>query len=1159
MEKKEKITITLGLFCLFAFVFFILFFTQISQEITGYTFYDSQPDATAGEDTYIREDFPNNNFPTATVLSIGKTAGDSEFRALLKFNLSSIPSTDTIVDAVIQIYLESASGNANVTVKAYRLTSEWIEAEASWNDRITSTAWSSTGGDYDSSEIDTQIFSNSSGNYYNFTITEAVAGWTSESYNNYGIILVSSNTFAGNYSQISSSDSATASQRPQIIVEHTPNAIPTINDISTNTNTTSPKEIGEDVTFTIDWTDLESDDTQTHVCNSSDISFSEGCADKTFCSTSLASTNPTTCSYTILSSDNTTTSFCVAVCDANNCSTTSSENYFYMNHPPVINITQPNGGETVNQSQGNYSITFEVSDSDSNALTAIIYYGESQNSTTNTIASNINLTNYCTDGDSDTATTNDCTYSWNSLGIYGTYYLTIILNDSLSNTTDSSDSSFDVRSIIDTDSPQITNVQIDSGITSGEQTTISATITDDNIDTAWISFNYTSTNVTMSNTTATSFNASFIAPAVGTYKFKIYAEDKVEQINDSLSWQEFSVAKPNVTTQNETAPSTALPYHTIKVTSQLNATDPLRNVYAYLTIPDGFTFLSDYPQNTPMENFTAGQTKTATWFLSVPISEATYTLNVTYTDGYSNSWNSSDMEIQVTSAIGGGYSVEVSGYPEVEATGTYYAEAFFKQSGIYADPDSISITIYDSAKNLIANTAMTKKQTGIYNYSYSVGSAPMAGQWETIINATISSTSYYAAEFWKVVGALFDIGTIEIVNSDIDNLNISVIAKNVGNNPTDLSLSWNLTRIDTDELLDSGMETFAVGATPITKYISPSTSYIGQVQITFIGYYLDTEKAGAYKTFSTTSSGSTSCGDGTCNGAETCSTCPSDCGACSSEGTGSGGGSTTAPIVQQEYSLELIDFEKIIYLTKNLEKIITIKINNTGSTDITNIIAILETLNEEYYTIFPSSINTLGPKEIAEFQIKFMVADFTGEKEALLKITSNEINLTEQITINVLSMKDYFISELKRLTEKIQKLKEQLLNAEENELIKDLSTCEIILKNLETDIEKEEFINAKDNLKGTEDCIKNVEDKFSKLKAQPTETKMAESLFWIITWVLIILLIAVIIAVIYILLKKLNLISLIRQTQTTPPTQTNEITKRKLISDKLKDIKERLG
>ncbi|MCK5347344.1 MAG: DNRLRE domain-containing protein, partial [Candidatus Heimdallarchaeota archaeon] len=148
MKKRKEIILVLGFCFLFAFIFFILSFTQTSQKLIGYTIYDSQPDATEGIDTYIREDFPNNNFATATTLSIGKTAANKEFRAILQFNTSSIPSTNTIVSATAQVYLETASGNSDIPIKAYRLTSEWIETEASWNDKTSSSPWSSAGGDY---------------------------------------------------------------------------------------------------------------------------------------------------------------------------------------------------------------------------------------------------------------------------------------------------------------------------------------------------------------------------------------------------------------------------------------------------------------------------------------------------------------------------------------------------------------------------------------------------------------------------------------------------------------------------------------------------------------------------------------------------------------------------------------------------------------------------------------------------------------------------------------------------------------------------------------------------------------------------------------------------------------------------------------------------
>ena len=47
---------------------------------------------------------------------------------------------------------------------------------------------------------------------------------------------------------------------------------------------------------------------------------------------------------------------------------------------------------------------------------------------------------------------------------------------------------------------------------------------------------------------------------------------------------------------------------------------------------------------------------------------------------------------------------------------------------------------------------------------------------------------------------------------------------------------------------------------------------------------------------------SPSCGDGSCNGSETCSSCPTDCGNCSGNGGGGGGGGITTPVTSVTFS-----------------------------------------------------------------------------------------------------------------------------------------------------------------------------------------------------------------------------------------------------------------
>src|SRR3989344_6105869 len=271
-----------------------------------------------------------------------------------------------------------------------------------------------------------------------------------------------------------------------------------------NSTLTSPKEIGEQVNITVYWTDLESHSSKFFVCNSSSINIS-GCESTHLCNDTSQTISPSSCQYTVDASDNRTRIFYAAVCDSTNCSIVNQSNFF-INHQPNVTVISPNGSETVNQSQGNFSVKFNVTDKDADFLNATLYYGTAQNSTTNVIIANLNLTQRCTDADSSTTTTNNCTYSWNSTGIYGAYFLTIKVDDTFGN------------------------------------------------------------------------------------------------VNNSAPWQNISVKRANATAQNETFAATALPYHSIRISGVLNATDAIRDAYANLIVPSGFLFIANYSQNTLIGN-----------------------------------------------------------------------------------------------------------------------------------------------------------------------------------------------------------------------------------------------------------------------------------------------------------------------------------------------------------------------------------------------------------------------------------------------------------------------------------------------------------------------------------------------------------------------------
>jgi hypothetical protein len=1113
-------------------IMFLALFMNSNFHLTGFTIYDSQPDSTTGKDTYIQENSNNTNYGSNTKMLVGKDGLGRNHKSLIEFNISSIPAGNTVVSAKLQINVLYSSSDNNITISLYRLTSPWNESEATWSNRTISELWNTTGGSY-AEEVDSLQFSNES-RFYNFTITNLVRNWVNGSYTNYGIILVSNDSSTGNRREIDSSDSTNSSARPKLVIDYTENAPPFIINITTDSNLTDFKQVGKQVNFTIFWNDLEGDNAGVYICNSSDISFGSGCGNKTFCSTSLSSTNPIQCSYTITSSENRTTSFFTALCDDYNCSD-ANQSYFYVNNFPIVLVIHPNDSEIMNQSQGNYSIKFNVSDPDDDFLLADIYYGTTQNSTTNIITSGLNLTNYCTDSDSKTSTANNCSYSFNSSELYGTYYLTIMVNDSYSLGNDSSDNSFYIRSINDNVPPNIITQWIEGDIHSGEMIQIYANITDEHVmGDVWAAINTTpQTNVTLLNKSSVSpliFNGSWIATSNNTYQYKIYAKDIMGNLNDTVSWQTFSVRKPNATTQNEYGPSIALPFHTIKITGELNASDSLRDIHAYLTIPEGFTFLSDYPQNSYLGNFSTGEIKNATWFLSVPLTEADYVLNISYSDPYSDSWNSSNFDIQVTSAIGGGYELDVSGYPEVQTSDSYYSEAYFKQSGIYTSPDSIEVSLYDSLGNLIVDSVdMSVKQTGIYNYTYSVPSSATTGQWETRVNATKSSVSYYARQFWKLVGALFDVGGIVILDTNVSHLNISVILENKGTSSADLILSWNLTRTDTNQELDSGGATIGIGAgESITRYYSPETTYVGQVKITFLGRYSGTETAGAYEIFSTTSAGAAP---------------PVTPG-----GGGGGGGGIITPV--EETNLE-ITVDEIVYVAENIPKTISLKINNTGKKDLTNISLILEGLDEFFYTISPGTINSLKNGEIKSFDIRFLVINMSGERNLDYTIRTNEITKKESGKIIILSILDYLRKEIERLALRIEGIGSKITD---RSLKADLGKCNDTLILIKSQMNDENFIDAKNNINVADECMDKIEQKISGGGVLPFDIGY---FFWILIG--LVLSIMIIVILIIIILYKMSSRIKFKGTQRKPHLEMSEkIMNEEYFNDRMRKIRGRL-
>lgn len=111
------------------------------------TTFSVQPDATAGQDARLYKAQADTNYGTSAI-AVGKSSATTYiYRSLIKFDLSSIPSTATVSSATMSLYYYSGTdGGGSNTIKIYRQLKDWVESQCTWNSYKTGTAWTEAGG-----------------------------------------------------------------------------------------------------------------------------------------------------------------------------------------------------------------------------------------------------------------------------------------------------------------------------------------------------------------------------------------------------------------------------------------------------------------------------------------------------------------------------------------------------------------------------------------------------------------------------------------------------------------------------------------------------------------------------------------------------------------------------------------------------------------------------------------------------------------------------------------------------------------------------------------------------------------------------------------------------------------------------------------------------
>jgi hypothetical protein len=171
------------------------------------------------DDSYLRQDANTTNYGAAVTFEVGKKPNRTR-RAVMKFDLSTIPAGAILESATLT--LTRTGGDANtLTFSAHEVTQAWVEANTTWNNRQTGTAWTpSVGGTFKPTAISTTTVPGTNG-AYNWNLLSMVQSWFNGTAVNNGILIKQANESLVDKKHVfASSENGTAASRPKLTITY---------------------------------------------------------------------------------------------------------------------------------------------------------------------------------------------------------------------------------------------------------------------------------------------------------------------------------------------------------------------------------------------------------------------------------------------------------------------------------------------------------------------------------------------------------------------------------------------------------------------------------------------------------------------------------------------------------------------------------------------------------------------------------------------------------------------------------------------------------------------------------------------------------------------------------------------------------------------------
>jgi len=170
-------------------------------------------------DVRIRSNTPATNYGSDGASLIG-VQNDDVKRLIIEYYVSDLPAGAVIEKATISLKALDLNvvGTGNPVFTMYEMATSWFENETTWNNAVTSVAWTNPGGDFTNTAVSNSVTVDESEKWYTWSLKKELIQEKIESGTTYGFIMKGSVETGTTQAEFAMSENATVADRPVLTI-----------------------------------------------------------------------------------------------------------------------------------------------------------------------------------------------------------------------------------------------------------------------------------------------------------------------------------------------------------------------------------------------------------------------------------------------------------------------------------------------------------------------------------------------------------------------------------------------------------------------------------------------------------------------------------------------------------------------------------------------------------------------------------------------------------------------------------------------------------------------------------------------------------------------------------------------------------------------------